>query len=101
MSRPKPFEIQKEGAISARIVGEWKTQRLLRVAHTTNVLERASREVRRRTQPVGVLPNAESVARIMYGVTQHLGANWEEHTFGKFNRTLDVAGRVSKSHLLK
>lgn len=46
---------------------------------TTNILERAFREVRRRTRPMGVFTNAASAERIMYGVTQHLNANWEEH----------------------
>lgn len=46
---------------------------------TTNILERAFREVRRRTRPMGVFTNAQSAERIMYGVTQHLNANWEEH----------------------
>lgn len=46
---------------------------------TTNILERAFREVRRRTRPMGIFTNAESAERIMYGVTQHLNANWEEH----------------------
>lgn len=51
----------------------WKTIR------TTNILERAFREVRRRTRPMGVFTNAESAERIMYGVTQHLNTNWQEH----------------------
>jgi len=46
---------------------------------TTNILERAFREVRRRTRPMGVFTNAQSAERIMYGVTQHLNANWKEH----------------------
>ena len=28
---------------------------------------------------MGVFTNAESAERIMYGVTQNLNANWEEH----------------------
>ncbi len=51
----------------------WKTIR------TTNILERAFREVRRRTRPMGVFTNAESAERIMYGVSQHLNTNWQEH----------------------
>jgi len=51
----------------------WKTIR------TTNILARAFREVRRRTRPMGVFPNAESAERIMYGVTDHLNTNWQEH----------------------
>jgi transposase-like protein len=54
-------------------------QGLWRTIRTTNILERAFREVRRRTRPMGVFTNAESAERIMYGVTQHLNANWKEH----------------------
>lgn len=54
-------------------------QELWRTIRTTNVLERAFREVRRRTRPMGVFTNAESAERIMYGVTRHLNGNWQEH----------------------
>jgi transposase-like protein len=54
--------------------------------------ERAFREVRRRTRPMGVFTNAASTERIMYGVTQHLNANGRSIPFSKFNRTLDVTG---------
>ncbi len=52
---------------------------LWRTIRTTNILERPSREVRRRTRPMGVFTNAESAERIMYGVTKHLNANWQGH----------------------
>jgi putative transposase len=39
---------------------------------TTNGLERAFREVRRRTRPMGVFPNEQSAERIFYGVTQSM-----------------------------
>ena len=45
---------------------------------TTNILEQAFREIRRRTRPMGVFTNAESAERIMYGVTKNLNANWQE-----------------------
>lgn len=48
----------------------WKSIR------TTNILERAFREVRRRTRPMNIFPNAESCGRIMYGITQMLNDNW-------------------------
>jgi len=54
-------------------------EELWRTIRTTNILERAFREVRRRTRPMGVFTNAESTERIMYGVTQKLNTNWEEH----------------------
>jgi putative transposase len=53
---------------------------LWRTIRTTNILERAFREVRRRTRPMGVLTNAESAERIMYGVTQGLNASWKERS---------------------
>ena len=39
---------------------------------TTNGLERAFREVRRRTRPMGVFTNEQSAERIFYGVTQYM-----------------------------
>jgi len=58
----------------------WKTIR------TTNILERAFREVRRRTRPMGVFTNAESAERIMCGVTKNLNGNWEEHPLRKIQQ---------------
>jgi len=44
-------------------------------------LERAIREVRRRTNPMGgVFTNERSCNRITYGVTQSLNENWEKKT---------------------
>ena len=54
-------------------------EELWRTIRTTNILERAFREVRRRTRPMGVFTHAESAERIMYGATQNLNANGEEH----------------------
>jgi putative transposase len=54
-------------------------QHLWKTIRTTNILERAFREVRRRTRPMRVFTNAESAERIMHGVTEHLNANWQEH----------------------
>jgi putative transposase len=51
----------------------WKTLR------TTNILERAFREVRRRTRPMGVFSNAQSANRIMYGVTDLMNQNWKKN----------------------
>ncbi len=48
----------------------WKTIR------STNVLERAFREIRRRTRSMGVFPNVDSANRIMYAMTQKLNGNW-------------------------
>lgn len=43
---------------------------------TTNALERAFREVRRRTRPMGVYVNAASADRIMLGVTEEMNERW-------------------------
>ena len=43
---------------------------------TTNALERAFREVRRRTRPMGVYVNAASADRIMFGVTEEMNGRW-------------------------
>jgi len=43
---------------------------------STNILERALREIRRRTQSMGVFPNEGSANRIMYAITQKLNGNW-------------------------
>ena len=45
---------------------------------TTNILERAFREVRRRTNPMGLFPNADSANRIFYGITDFMNDNWRE-----------------------
>jgi len=44
---------------------------------TTNILERASREVRRRTRPMNnCFTNEASSHRILYGITKMLNKNW-------------------------
>jgi putative transposase len=45
---------------------------------TTNAIERAFREVRRRTRPMSCFQNSASVDRIIYGVTSHLNKMWKE-----------------------
>ena len=56
----------------------WKSIR------TTNILERAFREVRRRTRPMNLFPNGDSCVRIMYAITRMLNNNWERirHAMG-------------------
>lgn len=43
---------------------------------TTNLIERAFREVRRRTRPMGVMANTQSLQRIVFAVFHHLNQNW-------------------------
>jgi putative transposase len=45
---------------------------------TTNAIERAFREVRRRTRPIGVFTNSQSLERIVYAVIHHLNETWKE-----------------------
>lgn len=46
---------------------------------TTNLIERSFREVRRRTRPMGVFTNTESLQRIVFAVFFHLNNNWRKH----------------------
>lgn len=43
---------------------------------TTNVIERAFREVRRRTRPMTCFNNSQSIERIVYAVLNHLNSQW-------------------------
>lgn len=51
---------------------------------TTNLIERAFREVRRRTRPMGVMANKDSLQRIVFAVFHHLNRNWSEHPLIQF-----------------
>ena len=53
---------------------------------TTNVIERAFREVRRRTRPMSSFTNIASCDRIIYGVLSHLNSSWERKPFFKFTQ---------------
>jgi len=58
----------------------WKSIR------TTNILERAFREVRRRTRPMNnFFTNEASSNRIMYGITEMLNKNWRGKTLKKIS----------------
>jgi len=48
-----------------------------RKIRTTNVIERAFREIRRRTRPMSCFQNSASVDRIIYGVIAHLNRSWK------------------------
>jgi transposase-like protein len=45
---------------------------------TTNLIERAFREVRRRTRPMGVMAHTQSLQRIVFAVFHHLNENWRQ-----------------------
>jgi putative transposase len=51
---------------------------------TTNAIERAFLEVRRRTRTMSCFNNAKSVNRIIYGVVIHLNQNWKDKPLSKF-----------------
>lgn len=48
-----------------------------RKVRTTNAIERAFREVRRRTRPMSCFTNDASCERIIYAVVSHLNKSWE------------------------
>jgi len=49
-----------------------------RRVRTTNAIERAFREVRRRTRPMSCFTNADSCRRITYAIIEHLNTTWQE-----------------------
>jgi len=51
---------------------------------TTNVIERAFREVRRRTRPMSCFNNTQSIERIVYAVLSHLNDKWRIKTLKEF-----------------
>jgi putative transposase len=56
-----------------------KAQKALwRRIRTTNLIERAFREVKRRTRPMGVFGNRNSMERIIYAVFYHLNSKGQE-----------------------
>jgi putative transposase len=59
---------------------QWKKVR------TTNVIERAFREVRRRTRPMSSFTNPASCDRIVFGVLSHLNRSWEKKPLKEFTQ---------------
>lgn len=51
-----------------------------RRVRTTNAIERSFREVRRRTRPMSCFNDSASCRRIIYGIINHLNANWQERS---------------------
>lgn len=51
---------------------------------TTNAIERAFREVRRRTRPMSCFQNSASVDRIIFGVISHLNKAWQDKPLREF-----------------
>ena len=61
-----------------------KNSQLWSRTRTTNLIERAFREVRRRTRPMGVMANTDSLQRIVFAVFKHLNQNWSALTIREF-----------------
>jgi transposase-like protein len=55
-----------------------KNSQLWSRLRTTNLIERAFREVRRRTRPMGVMAHIQSLQRIVFAVFHHLNQNWSQ-----------------------
>jgi len=53
---------------------------------TTNVIERAFREVRRRTRPMSCFTNQDSVNRIIYAILTRLNNKWEDKPLREFTQ---------------
>lgn len=53
---------------------------------TTNIIERAFREVRRRTRPISSFTNPASCDRIVFGVISHLNRSWEKKPLKQFTQ---------------
>jgi putative transposase len=53
-----------------------KNSQLWSRLRTTNLIERAFREVRRRTRPMGLMAHTQSLQRIVFAVFHHLNQNW-------------------------
>lgn len=59
---------------------------LWRKLRTTNVIERCFVEVRRRTRPMVVFCNVESVDRIIYAIFSRFNADWKTRTLNLFTQ---------------
>lgn len=53
---------------------------------TTNVIERAFREVRRRVRTMNCFSNSASCDRIIFAIFNHLNKHWKEHPLKNFNQ---------------
>jgi len=53
---------------------------------TTNVIERAFREVRRRTRPMSCFTNQDSVHRIIYAILTRLNNKWKDKPLKEFTQ---------------
>ena len=63
-----------------------KNQKLWSRIRTTNLIERAFREVKRRTRPMGVMANKRSLQRIVFAVFHHLNLKWSQRPIKEFTQ---------------
>ena len=61
-------------------------QHLWRKLRTTNAIERCFVEVRRRTRPMVVFTNVQSVDRIIYAIFSRFNEDWKNHTLELFTQ---------------
>jgi putative transposase len=59
---------------------------LWRKLRTTNVIERCFVEIRRRTRPMVLFTNVESVERIIYAIFSRFNEDWKTHTLELFTQ---------------
>lgn len=67
---------ERKGVDDERL--EKAQEALWRKLRTTNLIERAFREVRRRTRPMGVFVNRNSMERILFAIFFHLNSKGQE-----------------------
>jgi putative transposase len=61
-------------------------QPLWRKLRTTNAIERCFVEVRRRTRPMVLFTNMQSVERILYAISYRFNQQWQNHTLRLFTQ---------------
>ena len=59
-------------------------KKILVKVRTTNVIERAFREVRKRTRPMSCFNNIPSIERVVYAVLNHLNEQWGKNPLKEF-----------------
>jgi putative transposase len=55
-------------------------QEIRKMIHTTNVIERCFREVRRRLKVMGYFQNPRSCDRVVYAIFNYFNTKWERNT---------------------
>ena len=66
---------------------------------TTNILEPAFKEIRRRTRPMNLFPNADSANRIFYGVTKNPNQSWNQTRLKNLDNQVDITAEYTRLKL--